>query len=287
MSDFPYGLGWIPEKEHQHTTAIAPLMRPLCMAAGEIPKQVCLRRYLKPEFQGEIGQCAGAAVSLAMQGDTMIQEGLPNAPRLNDLSMTFAWLAGRRKDGTSEAAGIDTGTTIQGVCVAAAEYGMATEAEFPTVTTGQAFRARGGASVPPGIWKTVQRRRVRAVAFCGDAVTGAQAMGTGQGFVVFGVDWNSDWANHSGSGPITKIPGGRVLGGHAIAAMGYEITAAGELYWDVWNHHGPQWGDGGQAFVHSRVIDYLLRSSNFGARIVTGSAAFQVRPFQNWKGVIG
>jgi hypothetical protein len=282
-----HALGWSRHLERQHDFAIREMVRPLCaVAAGDLPKRVSLRHLMRPEPQGEVGQCAGAAVSLAAQGDIMLREGGGDSPGLVDLSMTFSWLAGRKKDGTSEREGIDTGTSISGVCLAARDIGMVLESDCPTCRNDQEFRARGGGKISGDLLERAKYRRLRAVAPIKTCEEGVHAMGSGQGFIVFGVEWNQDWARDR-QHTIERLPRGQVYGGHAIAAMGYDTTHSGKRYWDIWNHHGEQWGDRGCCMVMEPVIDQLLRGNVFGeAMVVSISENFEVRPRSTWRGVM-
>lgn len=280
-------LGWSRHLERQHDFALREMVRPLCaVAAGDIPKRVSLRHLMRPEPQGQIGQCAGAAVSLAAQGDLLLREGGGDSPGMVNLSMTASWLFGRRKDGTSEREGIDMGTSISGVCLAAKEFGMVLESDCPTCHDEREFRARGGGKIGPELLAKAGYRRLKAVAPITTCEQGIQAMGSGQGFIVFGVEWNADWSK-PGRKVIETKPRGEAYGGHAIAAMGYDTTHSGKRYWDIWNHHGEQWGDRGCCLVMEPVIDQLLRGNMFGeAMVVTTSENFEVRPNSEWRGVI-
>ena len=61
------GLGWNAEAEQRHTQALSRLERPLVSVSDTVrlPRELCLRHWMELEFQGEVPQCAGAAVTVS------------------------------------------------------------------------------------------------------------------------------------------------------------------------------------------------------------------------------
>lgn len=275
-----HGLGWLSYAERAAVKSL-PLKPLVAAAEHEIPSEFSMRGFMEPESQGSVPQCAGAALSLAMQADYLVEQEAGdngNVPGI-DLSMTFAWRAGQRIDGTGWRQGGEEGATISGVCEGAAKYGLALESEYKSAKSmNDVWR-----EIPASVWASAGGRLVRSVGDCPDAYTGALAMGTGQGFPVFGIDWVQQIADFEGES-MDFYPGGQNYGGHALAALGYRIKN-GLTWWEIWNHHGPQWGKAGRLFVVGTVVNRWLKASPFGAKIVSGCDAFRKR--FTWSGVMG
>lgn len=281
------GLGWKAEAEQQHAQALAKLERKLVSVSDtvRIPRELNIRHWMELEYQGEVPQCAGAAVTHAAQAHSWVVEGLDTARQSIDLSMTFSWLAGRAQDGTSPAE-YDSGATISGVCLAAHTTGMVLERDFGSIKDRRQWNARQLATLKPEQLGQYSAMRIRAQAPVESAEHAQTMMGSGQGFIVFGVNWTEGWAS-VGEKPIEAIPGGRNYGGHAISLLGYERLRNGTLYLTVANSHGPRWGQGGYAMIRADLWWQIVQSSPFGARVLSVTDEFYIRPFAGWKGVQG
>lgn len=281
------GLGWNAEAEQRHAQALARLERRLVSVSDTVrlPRELCLRHWMELEFQGEVPQCAGAAVTHAAQAHSWVVEGLDTTRQSIDLSMSFSWLAGRALDGTSPAE-YDAGATISGVCLAAHTTGMVTEQQFPSIKDRRQWNARQLALINPAQLGQYSAMRIRGQAPVQSADHAEVVMGTGQGFIVFGVMWNEGWAS-VGNKPIESIPGGRSYGGHALALLGYTRTHNGTLYLTIANSHGPRWGEGGYQRIRADLWWQIMQTSPFGARVLSVTDEFYIRPFRGWKGVQG
>lgn len=281
------GLGWRPDAEQKHAAALAQLERKLVSVSDtvRIPRQLCLRNWMELEYQGEVPQCAGAAVTHAAQAHSWVVEGLDTTQQSIDLSMTFSWLAGRAQDGTPVSE-YDSGATISGVCLAAHTTGMVLERDFASIKDRRQWNARQLATLRPEHLGQYSAMRIRGQAPVQSAEHAETVMGSGQGFIVFGTDWTEEWAS-VGESPIESIPRGRNFGGHALALLGYERLRSGSLYLTVANSHGPRWGRGGYAPMRADLWWKLMATSPFGARVLSVTDEFNIRPFRGWKGVHG
>lgn len=281
------GLGWNANAEAKLAGELASIAKPLCSVGNEIriPSSLSAQWWMELEFQGEVPQCAGAAVTHAAQAHAFLIEGVDTAASAVDLSMTFSWLAGRAKDGTPIST-YDSGATITGVCLAAYETGMILERDFPSIKDERQWNQRRFGSFDPGTLQTASALRIRGQAPVQSPDHAEMVMGTGQGFIVFGVWWNEGWAS-VGQKPIESIPGGRVYGGHALALLGYARTQSGVLYLVIANSHGRRWGVNGYAMIRADIWWQLMLQSPFGAIVLTTSEQFTARPFSGWKGVQG
>lgn len=281
------GLGWNAAAEQRHAQALARLeRRPVSVSdTVRVPRELDLRHWMELEFQGEVPQCAGAAVTHAAQAHAWVVEGLDTAKQSIDLSMTFSWLAGRAIDGTSPAE-YDAGATISGVCLAANQTGMVREDAFPSIKDRRQWNARQLSTMRPGQIGQYAAMRIRGQTPVQSAEHAEVMMGSGQGFIVFGVMWNEGWAS-VGDKPIEAIPGGRSYGGHALALLGYSRTLSGILYLTIANSHGPRWGSGGYQQIRADLWWQIMQTSPFGARVLSVTDEFFIRPFRGWKGVQG
>jgi len=281
------GLGWNAAAEQRLAGELARLSLPLCSVGNEvpIPRSLSARWWMELEFQGEVPQCAGAAVTHAAQAHAFHTEGSDTAANAVDLSMTFSWLAGRAKDGTPVSE-YNAGATITGVCLAAFETGMILERDFLSIKDQRQWNQRHFGSFAPNMLLAASALRVRGQAPVLSPDHAEMVMGTGQGFIVFGVWWNEGWAS-IGEQSVEAIPTGRIYGGHAVAVLGYHRTQSGVLYVEIGNSHGRRWGVNGYAMMRADVWWQIVSQSPFGAIVLTTSEQFTVRPFSGWKGVQG
>lgn len=100
---------------------------------------------------------------------------------------------------------------------------------------------------------------------------------SGAGWVVSGWLWTTGWSGLGGAEFLEWMPGGRALGGHALAIGGW-ITRAGERWYGIHNSHGAEWGKNGRVWCSPHVMDSLIRGSQFGFKGISDMASPVPRP---------
>lgn len=250
-----------------------------CVAASAsdppIPPTLNARDWLTIENQGGFSSCCGFAFDQARQFDAWAQSGFKTKPP--NFSARASYLFGREWAGQN--ADGDNGLSIQAGAMGAKEFGTVLETEFPYWNGGR-FDPR----IPQEIIDKAKSHKIGAVAPANSAREIVNRLGTGQGATGWGITWTTGWRDYSG-GPINRLPGGRVLGGHATALVDY-VTIDGELYLIGANSHGTEFGDRGYYTIHVDLVDQILDREPFGAYTVTALDGFEKRPFR-WERSMG
>ncbi len=232
----PRTYGWRPPP-HGHLGARTRA------GAGELawlPEELSLE-HVAPDVtdQGSLGSCTGQASACALAMRLRWQRIGNWLPAALDL-----YLGGRRLEGTAD---LDAGALLADVLKHAEREGFAPDALWPYVERVGEFRGP-----PPGALADV-RDRTRLVSWepldwhletlqwelwCGyPVVLGAQV------FEAF--------ERVEGDG-VVAMPAGRVLGGHAMCAIGYSNARRA---FRVQNSWGATWGNRGRCWI---PYDYVL-----------------------------
>jgi hypothetical protein len=268
------GLGWLPELEAYHASAIAKLTKPLTVSApprSSIP--AIFRPRIQTESQGAINSCSGNA--LATAGEIVHYIASKGQMRQFSRRASYAWA--KQLDGSDPRT--DAGATISGAALVANRIGFTPEELVPYYQGGY----------QPGIPNEQQAReaaspfRVRSITPIKSYADLDRFCVAGAGAVVFGIHWLTGWDGLRGRAELDQIPGGRSLGGHALAT-GTWVTRNGERWYDVYNSHGPQWGSSGAILTAPHVLDYQIRNSPFGWMGISDMADVVPRPV-SWKEV--
>jgi hypothetical protein len=262
------GLGWLPELEAHHASAIAALTKPLTVSApprSSIP--AIFRPRIQPESQGAINSCSGNALATAGE----IVHYIASKGQMRQFSRRASYTWAKQIDGSDPRT--DAGATISGAALVANRIGFAPEELVPYYQGGY----------QPGIPNEQQAReaaspfRVRSITPIKSYADLDRFCTAGAGAVVFGIHWLTGWDGLRGRAELDQIPGGRSLGGHALAT-GTWITRNGERWYDIYNSHGTQWGSGGAILTAPHVLDYQIRNSPFGWMGISDMADVTPRP---------
>ena len=197
---------------------------------AKLPPAVDLRPQDVPiKDQGALGSCTANA-TLGLFEFVAQQQGLPAAP----MSRLELYYHSRAVEGTVNE---DSGCQLRDVFKALGALGVAPEAAWP-------YDVAKFAVAPPAEVERVallaKPTAYLAVAQTLDALRGCLAGGRP---FVFGFDvfpaFESAAVAKTGTVP---MPRGKVLGGHAVKAVGYDDKAKRFLIANSW---GPDWGDAG------------------------------------------
>ncbi len=221
--------GWRPDKPdaRDHVAKAASVFRAL-------PKRVDLRdRCMPVQDQGSLGSCtahaiAGALGYIAKDGPKIT--AMPIVP-----SRLFIYYQERVIEGTVK---VDAGAEIRDGVKACAKVGVPAESLWRYTVSKFAMKPTARAYTDASRRKITEYQRV----------TGLRALRTSLADeypVVFGFSvyesFESDEVAATGVVPMPKLTE-RLLGGHAVLAVGYDDTSARVIVRNSW---GPKWGDAG------------------------------------------
>lgn len=263
-------LGWNPEDEAKHAEAMRALtirvsadLRPV----GEVPERYDTA-WLRPENQGGTSSCCGHALSACGEGCYQIA----NRGEITQFSRRAAYAWAKATDNSP--ANQDAGATIGAAVIVANRIGFAPEALVPWYPGGQ---FQPGVPNEAEAKRAAEAFRVRAVGDIRNYDELDRWCTSGAGWVVSGWLWTTGWGGMAGQEFLDFLPGGRALGGHALAIGGW-ITRGGERWYGIHNSHGAEWGTQGRVWCSPRVMDGLIRGSQFGFKGISDMASPEPRP---------
>lgn len=264
-------LGWRNDIEPR-----AELRATACAFAAtsfRAPSQVDPRPWLPVENQGQIGSCAGHAITTSLE----ICNYISTQGRVTALSRMFSYLVGQQAAGLF---GRDAGCTISGVVRAAKQVGCCREELFPYPTSYIS-------AIPAAAQEEASQHRLQQHSVLNSYQRVFEFLAAGIGAVVIGVPWRQSLAETEG---VIERLQGTVYGGHAVALVGYTTRTAndGRKYILLANSHGKDWGAAGFAEVAPRVIDaWCADVANCELIGVSDLQVFGPRPIPSWVGMTG
>jgi C1A family cysteine protease len=248
--------GWIPDlPDHRDKVYSAPFVH-----AGQLPPSVDLRSGCPPVYdQGQLGSCTGNAIAGALEFDQM-KQGLADvfAP-----SRLFIYYNERAMEGT---VGQDAGAMIRDGVKSVNKVGAPHEALWPYSDANP-----GPFTKKPSAKAYADARKHPAVIYQSVPQVDVQLKGclaSGYPFV-FGISvyesFESAAVAKTGKVPMPK-PKEKLLGGHAILAVGYDDTQRRFIIRNSW---GPNWGVKGYfTLPYEYVLDANLASDFWTIRTV-------------------
>jgi C1A family cysteine protease len=227
------------------------------LAPLTLAPSVDLRQYCSAiEDQGQLGSCTGNAIAGMIE---LIDK--KNNKNL-DVSRLFIYYQERVIEGTVR---YDSGAYIRDGLKAVNQYGAPLESLWPYTINKFATKPTTQA------YSDALNRKATAYAKCTNLAAIKNALSAGQpvtiGFSVYG-SFEGAWGNiphgQAGSGmmPMPNKRTEQLLGGHAVAVVGYNDTLnGGRLI--CRNSWGTSWGDNGYFYMPYGVINDTSMSSDF------------------------
>lgn len=256
MTDFPYGLGWLPEIVDVRDYRLDhPEVQPL-VAAAPIPSQVDFRAWASPvEDQGQLGSCTANAGVGAIE----YLERRAYANKYVNASRLFLYKVTREMAGQTG----DTGAYLRDTMRALAMVGVPPEEYWP-------YRVNQFDKEPTKLayalatnYKSLKYFRLDVLGgTTASTLTNIRAVLATSVPVIFGFAVYKTIGNVDASGKILYPgPGDKPIGGHAMVMFGYDDTMqigkeTGAFI--VRNSWGKTWGDKGYGYLPYRyVLDSL------------------------------
>jgi len=254
-----HSYGWVPDlPDHRDFLFSAPLEN-----VAALPASVDLRPHCPHEVynQGQLGSCTANAIAGALQFEQM-KQGLKSFTP----SRLFIYYNERVIEGTVNA---DSGAQIRDGIKSVSNIGACPETDWTYDITKFAHKppeAPAYKDAPLG--KALQYQRVPQLL---NQMKGCLASGYPFvfGFTVY-ESFESDQVAHTGAAPMPS-PREKVLGGHAVMAVGYEDHPQ---RFTVRNSWGPDWGMGGYFTIpYAYLTDSNLADDFWTIRMVAKTAA--------------
>jgi C1A family cysteine protease len=238
--------GWRPDTPdmRDHLLAVAP--------AKTLPTRVSLRSQMPPVYdQGELGSCTANSIGAILELNERKQLETDAATP----SRLFIYYNERVMEGTvSEDAGAEIRDGIKSV----AQLGAPPETSWPYDVT--KFSKKPPAKVYSEAKKHLALRYARVMQ---DTIPLQTVLAGGEA-ISFGFTVYTSFETGVGSNGIVSMPqpDEKVLGGHAVVAIGYK-PIKGQLYFECRNSWGPSWGDQGHFWMPSSYLTSSSLASDF------------------------
>jgi C1A family cysteine protease len=250
--------GWVPDLPDQRDFLYAAPVEN--MAA--LPSSMDLRAQCPKTVydQGQLGSCTANAIAGALEFDR-IKQSLPDFVP----SRLFIYYNERVMEGT---VGTDSGAQIRDGIKSVGSIGAPPETDWPYNIAEFAVKPPPAAYKDAPLDKAVQYQRVAQVLA---QMKGCLASGYPfvYGFTVY-ESFESPQVAQTGIAPMPAA-GEKVLGGHAVMAVGYDDSSQ---RFTVRNSWGPGWGMGGYFTIpYGYLTDSNLSDDFWTIRLVAKAAA--------------
>jgi C1A family cysteine protease len=210
------------------------------ISPSELPKKVDLRQHMPPIVdQGTLGSCTANAIASGLREYLLIHAHEEWTP----LSRLYLYWHERELEGRVEE---DSGAYIRDGMKVLQKRGVCPERDFPYVITHFKDQPSPMAESDAGRYTIIDYHRIPDLY----AVKAALAEGLP---VVIGIavyeSFESPEVAQTGKVPVPKKTRERILGGHALLAVGYQdrgITSGTVIVRNSW---GTQWGDKGYCYI--------------------------------------
>jgi C1A family cysteine protease len=238
-----------------HWVRDTPDVRDHLYAAAPValPTSVDLRQYCSTiEDQGQLGSCTGNAIA----GIIELMQRKQNPAKGRDVSRLFIYYEARMLSGTVN---YDSGAYIRDGIKVVNKKGAPLENLWPYLSSRLKTRPTTAAYYDALKRKATAYKRVADFAGVKTALR--------QGYpVVIGFDVYESFETQSvantGMMPYPNINTEQLLGGHAVALVGYDDNLNGGRF-ICRNSWGPDWGDRGYFYMPYQVIQNTSMSSDF------------------------
>jgi len=241
------GYGWVRDLPDQRDFLYAP---PPAVAAA-LPAQADLRaQFPAPYDQEQLGSCTANAIAGALQ----FLEGKEGSPAPVMPSRLFIYYNERDLEGST---GSDSGAQIRDGIKTVARQGFCPESEWP-------YEIASFAQKPPAAcYQDALKERVSEYLRLTPAtVPLLTCLASGYPFVFgFSVYESFESARVAQTG-VANLPGPneRLVGGHAVVAVGYDQSSGRFLVRNSW---GAQWGMGGHFTLPYQYLTDPMLAADF------------------------
>jgi C1A family cysteine protease len=218
-------------------------------AIQELPPSVDLRAQLSPIVdQGSLGSCTANAIVSGLREYELLQE---KAAPFMPLSRLYLYWHERKLEGHVDE---DSGAYIRDGMKVLQKRGVCPEADYPYLPSHFTDTPTAQAEEDAKPFRISEYHRVH------DLVAMKAALAEGLP-VVIGIQlyesFESEAVAHTGKIPMPKRTKERVLGGHAMLAVGYKDKSPSlpdQGYVIVRNSWGEQWGDEGYCYIPYKMM---------------------------------
>jgi len=239
---------WLPDKPDARDN----FFNAAAVAPAQLLPAVDLRQYDSPiQDQGQIGSCTGNAIAGLIN---LIDRKINNTPL--QVSRLFIYYQERVYEGTVY---YDSGAYIRDGIKTVYTYGAPTESLWPYQTRLLYNRPSTSAWTDAAKRKVTGYQRVLTLNDIKVALSAGNPVVIG--FTVY-ASFEGSVNNNTGMMPFPNVNTEQVLGGHAVAVVGYNDNLnGGRLI--CRNSWGTSWGDRGYFYMPYQVITNTNMSSDF------------------------
>jgi C1A family cysteine protease len=230
-------------------------------AVAKLPTLIDLRAYASPvDDQGQLGSCTGNAIAGAID---LIDKKTQN--KSLRVSRLFIYYQERVIEGDVSQ---DNGAYIRDGIKACNQYGAPLETVWPYLANKVTIRPSTAAYIDAAKRKVGSYQRITTQA-AGIKASLNAGFTVVVGFTVYASFETGTWWQPSGTGqmPYPNVNTEQILGGHAVAIVGYNdaMTGSGGQtgYFIVRNSWGTGWGQSGYFYMPYSVINNANMSSDF------------------------
>jgi C1A family cysteine protease len=254
VSNAPAGLsvrkqkryGWRPDTPdmRDYLLAVAP--------AKTLPAKASLRSQMPPVYdQGQLGSCTANSIGAILE----LNQRKQNEPNAATPSRLFIYYNERVMEGTVAE---DAGAEIRDGIKSVAQLGAPPETLWPYDITKYSKKPPAPAYAEAKKHQALQYARVVQ-----DTIPLQTVLAGGEA-ISFGFTVYSSFETSIGSDGIVPMPqpGEKMLGGHAVVAVGYK-TIRGQLYFECRNSWGTRWGDKGYFWMPASYLTSSSLASDF------------------------
>jgi C1A family cysteine protease len=257
--------GWIRDLPDHRDLHFAPRLA----TVGTLPPKVDLRPQCPPVYdQGELGSCTANALAGAVEFDETRAGTNPSWTP----SRLFIYYNERVLEGTVES---DSGAQIRDGIKVIVKKGVCPETDWPYDI------ARFATKPPANAYAEAERDRISNYLRLPQMLVQLKAC-IAEGFpFVFGFSvfesMETELVKDTGYVPFPQ-PDDSLLGGHAVACVGYDDTNHHFTFRNSW---GPAWGEGGYGFLpYAYVLDAGLAADFWTVRSAPGQGSGPSSPSQ-------